>query len=244
MGDKQRPAASGRSTFRQVLRNAKKLFAVLGPERLTFRVTMADNEVHQPRALVDFFEDEFPGSYVHLEPALNLGDPKQLLIAYRSFATALIAMLRARRTIHLQHSNLLFKFKRDPQEIDFCGVSCANFYVTPDERITACSRALRSDDGLAETFLVGRIAGNLVLIDQESTDRLRVLTLNNFATCQECFARFNCKGGCPWLMSSLQASPETWSEYCAAIRDLTREYLVSRLEAGSNAPFNVASIDV
>jgi len=242
--DAQRTTVSGDFTFERVFRNAQKLFAALGPERITFRATMTENGISQARVLLDFFEAEFPGASLHLEPALNLSQPAHVISTYRSFCSAFTEMLRNRKTINLQHSHLLFKFKRDASQIDFCGASSANFYITADANVSTCSRVLRTDDPNAKMFFVGHVDKAGVFVETGAADRLEGLTLSNLADCQDCLARYNCKGACPLLRASLQERPESLSDFCDSVRGLTRDYLISCLEAGSNVSFNVANRDV
>jgi uncharacterized protein len=242
--DRNRRTVSGHSTFERVFRNAKRLFAAYSNEKLTFRVTMTRCNNSDSKSLVDFFEKFFPGAFVHVEPAMIMGEKCDPISLYASFAEAFKSMLAITQTIHLQHSTLLFKFRHNMGEIDYCGASRSNFYVTPDGRLTACSRVLRLQDPHADLFSIGSLTGGKIHIDNDVHDRLSAMTLDAYPTCQGCIARFNCKGGCPWMRAHLPDMPDFWSRYCTITRDLTKYYLASCLKVGSNAAFNVDSLDV
>jgi len=231
--DKNRRTVGGKATHGHVFANAQRLFSHFGAACLTFRATIDSDEVtSELAAVVDFYEANFPGAYVHIEPALNLGDGDEIVGKYDAFAKAYIETLEKIVTIRVQHSDLFFKFKADLTELDFCGSSSSNFYVTPSGAITSCSRSIREHDSNSGVFFAGRIQDGSFVSNPVAENLLKRNTVGMAVHCRTCFARFNCKSGCPSLNLALAHTQGARGEICKSVKWLTQQYLLHLLRHG------------
>lgn len=91
--------------------------------------------------------------------------------------------------------------------------------VTPDGKLTACSRAATSGDHNYDDLLFGDVTEDGVKYDSARYDEIMSVRANRFKECDGCFARYHCGGGC--MLARLSYSPAQMALHC----DLTRKIL-------------------
>ncbi|MEA3357427.1 MAG: SPASM domain-containing protein, partial [Patescibacteria group bacterium] len=105
----------------------------------------------------------------------------------------------------------------------YCNADGNNFAVMPDG-ISSCTRVTRSSDELSEMFFIGSWDEEGLQIDENKVRELRGLNLYSFSSCDECFARFSCSGGCHH--DRFSSSPPSMPEgHCEIIRMILWEKL-------------------
>lgn len=95
----------------------------------------------------------------------------------------------------------------------------AKFCLTPRGTLSACSRVSSPDEALYPYFQYGNVAH----IDERKIIQLMSQNTAYAARCKDCFARWNCGGGCTLFFESF---PEEFhSTYCAFRRNALRKEL-------------------
>ncbi|MCC7574986.1 radical SAM protein [Candidatus Woesearchaeota archaeon] len=90
---------------------------------------------------------------------------------------------------------------------NFCAGNGSMFLVTPTGDISSCSRTTQVDDVTSNTFFIGKIQNNEVYIDVKRVIELRKLIPDNFEECNDCFAKYYCRGGCHNTRVSFDGKP-------------------------------------
>lgn len=95
--------------------------------------------------------------------------------------------------------------------------------VTPDGKLTACSRAATSGDRNYDDLLFGEVTEDGVRYDRTKYDEIMSVRPDRFKECCGCFARYHCGGGC--MLARLAYSPVQMALHC----DLTRKMLKHKI---------------
>lgn len=195
--DRQRPTKNGKGSFEAVFRTGK-YFLEAGMS-FTIRSTVSLFALPHLEEMLDFFNKEFPGIKVGLEPLDYLGRAvrgdddmlppdagifaKRLTEAYEHAGKLGITV----RNSAVGHFELLTPF--------FCRNACGPGWVfTADGRIIACTR-----DPEGDHFCFGRLdeRGKSYIIDDQRIADLRAQNVLNYPECSDCFMKYNCGGDCP-----------------------------------------------
>lgn len=195
--DKQRPTKNGRGSFDTVFETGK-YFLDAGMS-FTIRSTVSKFSLPYIEDMLDFFDKEFPGIKVGLEPLDYLGravsgDDEVLPPDVDDFAIRLTEAYehagRSGITVRnsaVGHFELLTPF--------FCRNACGPGWVfTADGRIIACTR-----DPEGDHFCFGKYdaSSNTYVIDEDSIANLRAQNVMSYPECSDCFMKYNCGGDCP-----------------------------------------------
>lgn len=95
--------------------------------------------------------------------------------------------------------------------------------VTPEGKLTACSRVATPGDYNYDDFLFGEITSEGVIYDVDKYNGIMSMRADRFNECESCFARYHCGGGC--MVARLSYSPAQMKLHC----DLTRKILKLKL---------------
>lgn len=226
--DKQRPTASGKGSFDNVINGIKAL--VRADVAFVVRSTITGDNINDMPEFVQLCAD-LGVKQISLMPFSAVG----------SGATAGITPLDAklyvdnylkskeiakRNDIHLSMAGTQI----DKVNTYFCGVIGSNCVVTPEGQISTCSRITKASDSLASKFIIGEVNKSGFSIDEAKANELIHLNLYSYNYCQTCFAKYVCTGGCPHdrLSSNNNMMPAHWCEIVRnvvwhEIRDLAIE---------------------
>lgn len=91
--------------------------------------------------------------------------------------------------------------------------------VTPDGKLTACSRVATPGDHKYNDFLFGEVTTDGVIYDKAKYNEIMSVNADRFEECGGCFARYHCGGGC--MLARLSYSSAQMKLHC----DLTRKML-------------------
>ncbi|MBG0784470.1 MAG: radical SAM protein [Anaerolineaceae bacterium] len=78
----------------------------------------------------------------------------------------------------------------------YCGGNGNMYVVTPTGAISSCSRAVLPEDSTVNNFFIGKVYKNKIVINPKKVEELRKLTPDNFTECNDCYAKWYCRGGC------------------------------------------------
>lgn len=203
-----RPSSSGANSFDRVMKNAKRLYEM--KMQMTFHVVVSKFNIDYLKETLAFFENSFPNTHVVLAKmdatnSLTLVTPPE-----NSDFTEKIMVLK-KETFNLNWSTteeILFGRLRR-RHCD--SIAIPNWFVTTRGRINACMRDTHS---LRPFFDIGYYDK---LTDQMTFDDFKLKLLKKYniddqRMCKNCFARYLCGGGCPYLVESNDLKCQTIQE--------------------------------
>ncbi len=92
--------------------------------------------------------------------------------------------------------------------------------VTPEGKLTACSRVATPGDYIYNDFLFGEVTTDGVTYDKVKYNDIMSVNADRFEECHGCFARYHCGGGC--MLVRLSYNSAQMKLHC----DLTRKILM------------------
>lgn len=226
-------------SFERVFATAKIIYGI-APKKLKLRATISAWSVDYLPKIVRFFGKNFPGCTQMYEPLFEIGREKENSCTESPlpdvfFDRFLKAIPIARQFNSAIRTSVLGIGRRSG--LTFCGAAGRNFMVIYDGRVTACNRMVEEDvNRSTRWFCYGRFdsQSNKFIFDDSKYQRLKGLTVDNISDCQDCFARFSCKGDCPANKATIW--PTTFwnkkSYRCEAIRRFTKDILSYILDHG------------
>jgi uncharacterized protein len=118
----------------------------------------------------------------------------------------------------------------------FCGAASGRAaLVTHDGHLTACLEVVDAESPNAEMFLVGRwdAASCRFTVEEKKLDRFRLRHADALRSCQACYARYHCAGGCAVkAVRSGKGLDGRDAAYCSFTRHVV-PVLVRRIAAAS-----------
>jgi len=104
-----------------------------------------------------------------------------------------------------------------------CSVATPNYSIGPDGQISACTIAFNDNSELSRFFTIGKIENDGFVLDQAKIDTLRKIHVLNIPGCEDCFAKWHCRGQCPYS----DRPPE---ERCQMTREILKQKLLWLIE--------------
>lgn len=124
--------------------------------------------------------------------------------------------------LHSSSSHLLNYSRRER----FCyNLMC----LTPYGTLTTCPDVSSPSEPDYAGAVIGRVDGNVVNFDPGAFARVTGGTIHTLPMCRDCYARWNCGGGCP--SSRRVYSGEIFAAICAHYRRMLRHSLLEELAA-------------
>jgi uncharacterized protein len=228
--DVHRPFPDGSGSLETVLRTAQHVYE-LAPTRLAFRATVSDFSVRQLPEVVRFLGERFPGITQSYEPlsgcgrdGSDIGEPDPMLYAqqfFEGYCWARSHGIKLRTSImRLSHVSLRF-----------CGASGGNFVVSAGGLISGCHRMANGEFG-DQGLVYGRWGeeDSKFVIDLPAYRRMSQIHLGNLPACNDCFAKYSCRGDCMALKAACGIDYHSQPSYrCEAIRWLLAQVIHWRL---------------
>lgn len=100
--------------------------------------------------------------------------------------------------------------------------------VTPEGRLTACSRVATPGDHHFYDFEFGQVTTDGVTYDANKYNNIMSVRADNITECPNCFARYHCGGGC--MLARLSYSPEQMSQHCNFTRQILKHKILNELD--------------
>jgi len=101
------------------------------------------------------------------------------------------------------------------------------FSITPDGKISMCTRISSPYDPGYNDSIYGEIGENGFIIDRQKFNMLAADNVYRYEKCTDCFAKWHCGGGC--MAQKYIYSPEILDVICDYTREFTRRILLFRL---------------
>jgi uncharacterized protein len=230
VNDIQRKDSNGKGSFSKVMNGIDSL----NQAQLSFsiRSTITDYSVDKMAEFVTFASQSIftEKGLIHFEPISLCGRAKTfgLTTNPKSFFENYIEAKDVGEKCGIVIKCSMDTFKKERKY--FCGASYGTmFCVTPSGHVTSCSRVTKSTDAGADLYFYGQYDknSNSFIIDQQKLKKIIAHgTLPN--RCQDCFARWNCQGGCPIIR---YPNANDLEDACEVTRKLLKHFLAQELES-------------
>lgn len=194
------------------------------------RATVSSFSINYLEDIMDFFVVNFPKSKIALEPLSPCGRLSDVEISSPDTNLFFTKLKRIYLDYDSYLKTTLCQFSESYND-NFCGINNPNFFVTPDQRIIACSRITSLED---RRFEFGQISTDgKITINDSKFGLIKEINVNGVKDCVDCFARSTCKGGCPaqklFLLGDDFNTKPLPKEFCNNICDLTEWRLLHKL---------------
>ena len=191
-----RPFANGHPSFEHVYATAKYFYEVKFPFAL--RSTISDYSLNYLEEIIDFFEHNFPGVHLGLEPLIVVGRAIRNTIIKapdaKKFGDELIKVFDYTDKKNIDIANSAASEYTIVRPVFCSGVGIPNWTVLMTGEIVCCSR-----DGAPDEFTFGRLnfKDSTVFIDEFKLNNIRNMNVLSYDQCADCFAKYHCAGDCP-----------------------------------------------
>jgi len=234
--NRQRPHFKGIESFDKVMSGIRAIKDA--GVHFSIRSTVTDIGVNRMTEFVRFVAAEVfsqSSGSIHFEPMSLCGraahsQSDQLSTDPYSFIRNYMAAKQVGEELGVKILCTLDTFKREKKQ--YCGANnCTMVCVTPEGRLSSCSRVTKQSDVGSELFLYGNHSPETHNFNINEDQRSKVREHGELPLkCTECFARWNCQGDCP---ISRYAYPEHHKMSCRITRQLLMESLKVELEVAS-----------
>lgn len=170
---------------------------------LSVRATLTEDTIDQINIILDYFHS-MGAETIHFEALYNLGRATQLVgdgilkqVAAEKWVETTIKVLKWARENkkHIKIGGLSHILR--PSAASYCGPMCGKAIVVNHEgKLTACSEVVDEKDEEWNLFCIGDCQSGFRL-NEEKLNYLASRIPDNMKFCQNCFARYLCRGGCP-----------------------------------------------
>ena len=230
--DRQRPLASGRGSFRAVMRTIQ----ALDRAHLDYGIRLTATAPWQGRLAEDvrFICEETGCPAMQVEPAFNTrrgehqvpGDEQALAFA-EAFLEAFEVAGEAGRSLTYSGARPWLLTQA------FCTAPYQALVANAAGNLVACYEVAAEDHSLAGLSSLGRVAAGEVRIDDQARRAFLAYLDERRAGCRGCFCRWHCAGDCYARTASRQREkPWKASPRCRMNREITARLLLWYIMAG------------
>lgn len=166
------------------------------------RTTLTGGTADKIDSILDYFY-ALGVKTVHLEPLYNLGRATELvengLLKQLSVEKWVEVTIRALKWAREKKKRIRIgelSYLLHPSAASYCGPMCGKTIVVNHKgKLTACSEVVDEENEGWNLFCIGDCQSEF-RIDKQKLDQLAGRIPDNMASCQNCFARYLCRGGC------------------------------------------------
>lgn len=169
---------------------------------LSVRTTLTEDTIDEIDSILDYF-CALGVKIVHFESLYNLGRAIELVKdgvlkqpSVEKWVNTIIKVLRWAREKEKRIRIGELSYLLHPSAASYCGPMCGKTIVVNHKgKLTACSEVVDEENEGWNLFCIGDCQSEF-LIDKQKLDQLVGRIPDNMASCQNCFARYLCRGGC------------------------------------------------
>jgi uncharacterized protein len=163
------------------------------------RSTITKYNVHRMEEMVNHFLKITKLKNFHFEPLFECGRCKTTQIQAPT-PEEYVENFRKASDYAITHGIEIYYSGASTSKISdhFCGAAGSNFFITPDEHVTTCLEACRSDLNVNQAFLIGKYDDQIgdFIFNNEKIETLSQRLVTNMPCCAECIAKYHCSGDC------------------------------------------------
>ena len=230
--DQQRPFASGRGSFKAVMRTIEALDKAKFPYGIRMTAT-APWRGRLPKD-VRFICEETGCPAMHVEPAFNIrrgehqGPTQAESEAFvEAFMEAFEIASRAKRQLVYSGARPWLLTRT------FCTAPYGALIVNPAGDLVTCYEVANKNHTLAKMSVVGRIVGDQIIVDNQARRSFLAYLGKKQAKCSDCFCYRHCAGDCYTRSFPAEAgNSQSLSPRCIMNREITARILLWYIMAG------------
>lgn len=230
--NRQRPFASGRGSFKSVMRTIRALDEAGFSYGIRMTATAPWQE-HLPED-VRFICEETGCPAMQVEPAFNTRRGRHQGPTQEESAAFAGAFLEAFEIASHAGRRLTYSGAR-PWLLaqTFCTAPYGALIVNAAGKLVTCYEIASEAHSLAKISTVGKVVGSRIIVDEEAREGLLGHLGNNRAKCRDCFCYWHCAGDCyTRAYFSKPEADESVSPRCRMNREITARLLLWYIMAG------------
>ncbi len=231
--DRQRPLKDGDKSSPFVEKTIE--FLVKNNYPFSVRSTISAFSVTKQREIIKYFH-KLGIKSVHFEPIFEAGrsfKPKDNFSKAPDLALYIENYLEAKKLADELNIKLISAFLPVyRRSCAHCGASIPNIFLTPDSYISCCYEAYLGRTAPKE-LIYGRFdkKRKKIVFNQKRINYLQKRIVCNMQSCQNCFLKWNCAGGCHSKTIALTGDMfKVNRERCSTKQKCSKEYLLYKVE--------------
>jgi len=236
-----RPMIKGQQSYESVFKACKILDKNMDElnKKFAIRSTVIEKFVDKIPTTVKFFIENFKNvKRIAFEPVHKAGRYNENICSIPSaedfmkyFIEGRIIGRRYDVTINFASANL------DKTSISYCGSCGKAFVLTPEGMISSCPEVTNTNDELSDIYIYGKYnkEDSSFYLDHDKLNELRKININNIERCNNCFAKYNCSGGCSASAARITKDPFVpLNDFCEITRTVLKEEIFYLLKSGKD----------
>lgn len=108
-----------------------------------------------------------------------------------------------------------------------CAVAAPNYSISPSGQISACTIAFNDPSIKSDAFNIGNVSDD-VSLNKDKIKKLQIYSVENRPDCKNCFAKWHCRGGCPYAFEKGMAAHD--QQRCDLVREVVADKLMWIIE--------------
>lgn len=121
-----------------------------------------------------------------------------------------------------------------------CSLPHPNYSVSPNGRVSACTVTFNDKINKADNFIIGEIRKKGLELDAQAIESMRQFNVLNMDDCENCFAKWHCRGGCIYAKQGDWFSAMDY-ELCDSIRWIIKNKLFLMISSGNQEEIAIFS---
>jgi uncharacterized protein len=183
-------------------------------------VVSAENYLHLPQIVEKLYDAGVRHMFLALEDSLGRATGRNAVLDYGRLAEIYLGIWRNYQAKGLE-INLTGTDVHSISPFP-CSVPVPNYSVAPDGTISACTIAFNDPSEHAKLFQIGNLSNDRLTLNSEHMLSVRKYSVLNMEGCSQCFAKWHCRGGCPYSRQREWPAPLN-SERCDLVRTIIAE---------------------
>jgi uncharacterized protein len=232
--DRQRPFASGKSTFEAVMQT----ISTLDEQGFDYGIRMTALAPWRERLVrdVQFICQETGCKQIQVEPAFNAQRGEYQTPSWRESEDFVDGFMEGLEVAERAGRQLTYSGAR-PYVLtsSFCSAPYGSLVVTPAGELVSCYEITNPRHPLAEMCTIGRLEEGRVIVDQNRRSALLSRMASRREACRDCFCYWHCAGDChvKAFYPGVDAAPVT-STRCQTNREITAQMLLRSIAAADD----------
>ncbi len=192
---------------------------------------VTDINVDRQVEMIEILHSKFPEiRYVAFEPVIGeVGDKAEF---YKKLANGFVAALHRAEDYGIKLTCTTLR-NLDVTVDRYCA---GEFALCPDGSISICPCVTSNQEENYHKYVYGKVENGTVIINHQKLKDLLAVNVHTNEWCRDCFAKWNCGGGCMNTNDVNGGMPD--KDYCNFTRVFTRHFMFQRLKKTYSTEYN------
>jgi radical SAM protein with 4Fe4S-binding SPASM domain len=189
-------------------------------------VVSAENYLYLPQIVEKLYDAGVLHIFLALEDSLGRATERNAVLDHNRLAEIYLDIWRTYQTKGVE-INLTGTDVHSVSPFP-CSVPVPNYSVAANGTISACTIAFNDPSEHAKLFQIGNLSNDHLTLDSKRMLSVRRYSVLNMEGCSQCFAKWHCRGGCPYSRQREWPAPFN-SERCSLMRTIIAEKVYSTM---------------